>query len=98
MHSDGNTCKIRGVCFKVVYLMTIRVFLPLLNAIIFFTKILANAPLTVITRDLGFIDHLTTRQGNSGLGHQILVTTDVGYGTMVQKKKKNKFFSSFLVG
>ena len=37
MHSDGNVFKIRGVCFKVIYLIT---------------KILDNDPLKVLTKYL----------------------------------------------
>ena len=47
MHSDGNVFKIRGVCFKVMYLMTNQNLYSSFKCNIFLTKILANTPLTV---------------------------------------------------
>ena len=46
MHSDGNIFKIRGVCFKCIYIMTYQSLSSTFQRNIFYTKILANAPLT----------------------------------------------------
>ena len=44
MHSDRNVFKIRGVCFKVVYLLTNQSHSSTFKRNNFLTKILANAP------------------------------------------------------
>ena len=47
MHSNGNVFKIRGICFKVIWLMTNQNLSLTFKSNIFLTKILAiNVPLT----------------------------------------------------
>ena len=50
MHSDGNDFKIRGVCLKVIYLMTNQSLPSTFKVKMFLTKILANAPLRLKIR------------------------------------------------
>ena len=47
MLSERNVFKIRGVCFKVTYLMTNQSLYSSFKSNIFLTRILANAPLAV---------------------------------------------------